>query len=58
MREIVRELISADTGREAKMYHLLAALIAQGKDVRVTYTTGHWLDVDRLDDVVAAGRFA
>jgi hypothetical protein len=26
--------------------------------VRVVYTTGHWLDVDSLDDVLAAGSFA
>ena len=27
------------------------------KSVRVVYTTGHWLDVDSMDDVVAAGSF-
>jgi len=26
--------------------------------VRVVYTTGHWLDVDSLEDVLAAGSFA
>jgi hypothetical protein len=26
--------------------------------VRVLYTTGHWLDVDSLEDVIAAGSFS
>ena len=30
---------------------------ARGGRVRVIYTTGHWLDVDSLDDVLAAGEF-
>jgi phosphoenolpyruvate phosphomutase len=44
--------------RRAKLHHLLAELVRRGERVRVVYTTGHWLDVDSLDDVVAAGSFA
>ena len=33
------------------------ALIGRGHRVRVVYTTGHWLDVDSLDDILAAGSF-
>ncbi|MES9881138.1 MAG: phosphoenolpyruvate mutase [Sedimenticola sp.] len=43
--------------RQGKMYHLLASLVAAGEDVCVTYTTGHWLDIDSLEDLVAGGRF-
>lgn len=38
---------------------VLTALARQElRSVRVVYTTGHWLDVDGLDDVLAAGSFA
>lgn len=33
-------------------------LVRRGHSVRVVYTTGHWLDVDSLEDVLAAGSFA
>ena len=46
--------IAAEPGnRQAKLHHLLTALVEGGERVRVLYTTGHWLDVDSLDD---AGR--
>jgi phosphoenolpyruvate phosphomutase len=54
-RELVGKLSAADS--KAKLHHLLAALTKQGENVRVIYTTGHWLDVDSKDDVVAAGNF-
>jgi phosphoenolpyruvate phosphomutase len=37
---------------------LLTELVARGEKLRVVYTTGHWLDVDSVADVIAAGRFA
>jgi phosphoenolpyruvate phosphomutase len=37
---------------------LLTELVRNGERVRVIYTTGHWLDIDSLEDVVAAGSFA
>jgi phosphoenolpyruvate phosphomutase len=43
--------------KKAKLHHLLAALTVNNENVRVVYTTGHWLDVDSIDDVVAAGNF-
>ena len=50
--------MSSDPGnRLAKLHHLLSHLAANGERIRVIYTTGHWLDVDSLDDVVAAGSF-
>ncbi len=51
--------ISADpSNRKAKLHQLLAALAADGNDIRAVYTTGHWLDVDSIEDVVAAGNFS
>ncbi len=56
--DVVSSLLADTTGRQAKMHHLLAELVNRGQEVRVIYTTGCWLDVDSLDDVLAAGSFA
>ncbi len=58
VRATVAELLADPANRNAKLHHLLAELAAKEVVVRVVYTTGHWLDVDSLDDVVAAGSFA
>jgi phosphoenolpyruvate phosphomutase len=39
------------------MLAVLAELMRQGERIRVIYTTGHWLDVDSLEDVLAASEF-
>lgn len=53
---VVQELARSN-GRAATLPDLLNALIARGRTVRVLYTTGHWLDIDTVDDVVAAAAF-
>jgi phosphoenolpyruvate phosphomutase len=58
LRAVVRDMAAQPAHRRAKLHHLLTALVAAGETVRVVYTTGHWLDVDSLADVLAAGRFA
>lgn len=58
LRELVSQMAATPGHRRAKLHHLLTALVARGEKVRVVYTTGHWLDVDSLADVLAAGRFA
>ena len=40
-----------------KMPDLLRAVLKEGHEVRVLYTTGHWLDVDSVEDVVLGGSF-
>ncbi|HMB72701.1 MAG TPA: NTP transferase domain-containing protein, partial [Gammaproteobacteria bacterium] len=45
------------SGRTAKMFDLFNELVARGERIRVLYTTGHWLDVDSVQDVVAASQF-
>jgi phosphoenolpyruvate phosphomutase len=56
--ELVGEMVAIPANRQAKLHHVLDELVRRGETVRVIYTTGHWLDVDSLDDVLAAGSFA
>jgi len=56
-RAKVAELLQDPANRTAKLHHLLAALVADGEEIRVVYATGHWLDVDSIEDLVAAGSF-
>jgi phosphoenolpyruvate phosphomutase len=58
LRQLVLTLTTAPGNEKAKLHHLLTELVRQGENVRVIYTSGHWLDVDTLDDVVSAGKFA
>lgn len=57
-RGLVTELAAGPAHRRAKLHHLLTELVRRGERVRVVYTTGNWLDVDSLEDLVAAGSFA
>jgi len=57
-RALVSEMAAQPENRRAKLHHVLDELVRRGQTVRVVYTTGHWLDVDSLDDVLAAGSFA
>ncbi|UCC15678.1 MAG: phosphoenolpyruvate mutase [Gammaproteobacteria bacterium] len=57
LRGHVDRLLAAPAGRQMKLHHLLDAMVSSGEHVRVVYTTGHWLDVDTVDDVISAGRF-
>ena len=57
LRAKLDELLGEPGGRQGKLHHLLAALAREGEQVRVVYTTGHWLDVDTIDDLMAASHF-
>ncbi len=57
-RALVAALAAEPANRRAKLHQLLSELVRRGERVRVLYTTGHWLDVDSLEDVIAAGNFA
>jgi phosphoenolpyruvate phosphomutase len=57
LRAAVDALAAEAGGRRAKLLHLLNRLVADGESVRVLYTSGHWLDVDSLADVLNAGDF-
>lgn len=58
LREVVTELVAVPDNRNATMNALLNELVRRGHRPRVVYTTGHWLDIDSLDDVLAASTFA
>ncbi|NND36072.1 MAG: phosphoenolpyruvate mutase, partial [Gammaproteobacteria bacterium] len=58
LREVVDDISADPANRAAKIHDLFNELLRRGHRVRVIYTTGHWLDVDTLDDVLAAGAFA
>jgi phosphoenolpyruvate phosphomutase len=58
LREVVDDMAADPANRDAKIHDLFNELLRRGHRVRVVYTTGHWLDVDTLDDVLAAGTFA
>ncbi|MCP4283366.1 MAG: phosphoenolpyruvate mutase [Gammaproteobacteria bacterium] len=55
--KVVERMLESDDQRWAKLPDLLNLLVKSGKPVRVLYTTGHWLDIDSLDDVLHAGNF-
>ena len=57
VKALVTELAAHAENRSAKLPVLINALIARDQPVRVLYTTGHWLDIDSLADVVEAGNF-
>ncbi len=50
-------LLSNPEHQQFKMPDLINMLIEEGNIVRVIYTTGHWLDIDTVQDLVAAGNF-
>jgi len=55
---LVAELIADGAGkRGADLPLLMNRLIERGSTVRVLYTTGHWLDIDTVDDVISAASF-
>jgi phosphoenolpyruvate phosphomutase len=43
--------------RSLKLPDLLQILVQAGHAVRVIYTSGHWLDVDSVDDVIVSAQF-
>ena len=58
IRDLVTDLAADPANRKAKLHHFFEAALQRGMRIRVVYTTGHWLDVDSLDDVLAAGDFS
>ncbi|HHJ19387.1 MAG TPA: phosphoenolpyruvate mutase [Gammaproteobacteria bacterium] len=54
-KSIVSRLV--DSNPKAKLPELLTELVQCKNNISVIYTTGHWLDIDSLDDVVSASSF-
>jgi len=57
LRKVVTKLSASPDNRHAKLYALLNELVRCDARLRVVYTTGHWLDVDSLNDILAASNF-
>ncbi len=57
LREAVAGLLASARGPRPEISELLNELVAAGLDIQVAYTTGNWLDVDSLYDVIQAGKF-
>ena len=57
LSKILAGLESRDDFNKLKFHHLFQHLTDLNIKVRVIYTTGHWLDIDSLDDVVEASNF-
>jgi NDP-sugar pyrophosphorylase family protein len=57
IRGALDELRSREGFRTMQMNDLFRQLLAQGDPIRVLYIAGHWLDVDRLEDLSAANAF-
>lgn len=57
--QLLDSLLSQDEQfcRHGTLPVFLNLLVDQGFSIRVVYTTGHWLDIDSLDDLIAAGSF-
>jgi phosphoenolpyruvate phosphomutase len=57
VRELTTSLVERAGSSRPQMSALFAELVRHGMDVRVVYTTGNWLDVDSLYDVIQAAKF-
>jgi phosphoenolpyruvate phosphomutase len=57
MNNALTELSARADFRTLRFDHLLNHLVAKGERVQVLYITGHWLDVDDLDDLARAQAF-
>jgi phosphoenolpyruvate phosphomutase len=58
--KVLRALLAsldADAVKRMRMTDVLRALVKGKNEIRVVYTTGHWLDVDSVSDVVQGGSF-
>jgi len=57
LKTVLSQLEQTSDFDRLKFHHLFQYLIESEFKVRVIYTTGHWLDIDSLDDVVEAANF-
>ncbi|MDR1315808.1 MAG: phosphoenolpyruvate mutase [Spirochaetales bacterium] len=58
LKSVLDGILRDPKNRNAEIGHLMNALVRSGETVRVLYTTGGWLDIDSVEDIVLAGSFA
>ena len=57
IEEAIRELKPSPNFKKLTLPDLLNYIIEQGKIINVHYISGHWLDVNSIDDIDRAGDF-
>ena len=57
LRAALEELRQREDFRTMRFNELFRQLMTTGESIRVLYITGHWLDVDKLEDLPAASAF-
>ena len=57
LADALNALQPRDDFQSLHLHHLFTHLISQGVRIRVVYVTGHWLDVDNLEDLAQAQAF-
>lgn len=57
LQGLLTELSEEDGFRSLRMADLFNEIIRRGKIIRVVYIRGHWVDVDDIKDLNAAGAF-
>ena len=57
LKSTLTELATRDDFRTLRFDHLFNHLVAKDQRLQVLYVTGHWLDVDDLDDLARAQAF-
>lgn len=55
--QLTHLLASETIQQQGRMPLLINELVKQGYSVQVIYITGHWLDVDEIEDMLKAGSF-
>lgn len=55
--QLTKLLASETMQQHGRMPLLINELVNQGYSVQVIYITGHWLDVDEIEDMLKAGSF-
>lgn len=58
LRKLLERVVAdPESRRTADMAALMRLILEAGKGIRVIYTTGNWLDIDSVDDVLLASGF-
>jgi phosphoenolpyruvate phosphomutase len=57
LREAVKELSARPDFRKLRFDDLFRHLLANGTEIKVHFITGHWLDVDNLENLAEAQTF-
>ena len=58
LEDAINRLSERDDFAQLGLPELINAMVDAGRDVRVWYIHGHWLDVNSLTDLERAGDFA